>query len=125
LRVAAQSALREEPERVFDAFVDPLRTRTPSGGRLDAASACAVLDQLLKFIGKPECEHAPDGSLIATLNAKFDELVKETEGHLAVMAATFLEVPQYRLPGAEEAVRQIGDKFKHQVEALGPVRDDL
>ena len=125
LGAAARGALREEPERVFDAFVDPLCTRTPSGGRLDAASACAVLDQLLKLVGKPECEHASDGSLIAALNAKFEELVKDTEGHLAVMAATFLEVPQYRLPGAEEAVRQVGGKFKQQVEALGPVRDDL
>ena len=122
---AARTTLREEPEKVFDAFVDPLRTRTPSGGRLDATSACAVLDQLLKLVGKPECENAPDGSLIGALNAKFEELVKETETHLAMMAVTFLEVPQYRLPGAEEAVRQIGEKFKHQVEEIGPVRDDL
>lgn len=125
LNGAVRTALREEPERVFDAFVDPLRTRTPSGGRLDATSACGVLDQLLKLVGKPECENANEGSLIATLTARFEELAKETEGHLAVMAATFLEVPQYRLPGAEEAVRQIGEKLKLQVDALEPLRNDL
>ena len=111
---------------MFDAFIEPLRTRTPSGGRMDAAGTCAVLEQLLKLVGKPSCENDPHASTLYTaLNTKFEELVKETEAHLAVMAATFLEVPQYRLPGAEEAVRQISEKLKHQVEALQPVRADL
>src|SRR5204863_3311330 len=53
LTAAAHAALREDPDRVFDAVIDPLRTRTPSGGRLDASSACGVLEQLLKLVGKP------------------------------------------------------------------------
>jgi hypothetical protein len=123
---AAKTALREDPERVFDAFVDPLRTRTPSGGRLDAASACTVLEQLIKLVGKPTCENDPHPSTLSSaLNTKFEELVKETEAHVAVMAATFLEVPQYRLPGAEEAVRQIAEKLKLQVETLEPMKEDL
>ena len=123
---AIRDSLREEPDRLFDAFVEPLRTRTPSGGRMDAAGTCSVLEQLIKLVGKPSCEHDPhDGTLYASLNVKFEALIKEMESHLAVMAATFLEVPQYRLPGAEEAVRQIGEKLKQQVDALEPVRTDL
>jgi hypothetical protein len=122
---AARAALREDPEKVFDAFIDPLRTRTPSGGRLDAASACTVLDQLIKLVGKPECENAAEGSLVTVLTTRYEELVRETEGHLSVMAATFIEVPQYRLPGAEETVRQIGDKLKAQVDAREQARADL
>ncbi len=111
---------------MFDAFIDPLRTRTPSGGRMDAASACSVLDQLIKLVGKPDAENDPLlGSLHTAMSAKFEELIKETEGHVSMMAATFLEVPQYRLPGAEEAVRQIGERLKAQVESLEPVRVDL
>ncbi|HEY1190092.1 MAG TPA: tubulin-like doman-containing protein, partial [Gemmata sp.] len=126
LQGAARAALREDPERVFDAFIDPLRTRTPAGGRLDAVSACSVLDQLIKLVGKPDSENDPQlGSLHAAMSLKFDELVKETEGHVSMMAATFLEVPQYRLPGAEEAVRQISERLKNQVDALEPVRADL
>jgi hypothetical protein len=125
LNGAVRTTLREEPDRVFDAFVDPLRTRTPSGGRLDAPSACAALEQLLKLIGKPECESAPDGSIVTALGTRFEELLKETEAHVAVMAATFIEVPQYRLAGAEEAVRQISEKLKGQVDDLEPVREDL
>lgn len=123
---AARAALREEPDRVFDALVDPLCTRTPSGGRLDAPSACTALEQLIKLVGKPECEDSTHiGSLVVPLTARFEELVKEAEANVAVMAATFLEVPQYRLPGAEEAVRQIAERLKHQVDILSPVRDDL
>jgi serine/threonine protein kinase len=126
LQSAVREVLREDPERVFDAFIDPLRTRTPTSGRADAAGACSVLEQLVKVVGKPDIENDPDsGSLQAPLNAKYDQLVKEAEGHIAVMAATFLEVPQFRIPGAEEAVRHIGDRLKRQVDTLEPVRNDL
>jgi serine/threonine protein kinase len=126
LNGSVRAVLREDPDRVFDAFIDPLRTRTPASGKIDAASACTVLDQLLKVVGRPDCENDPmPGSLYATLSTEFERLSKETEGHLSMMAATFLEVPQFRLPGAEEAVRQIGERLKRQVDALKPVREAL
>ena len=121
-----RNALREEPDKVFDAFIDPLRTRAPSGGKLDAAAACTVLDQLIKVVGKPDCEDDPNsGSLYPTLAAKYEEVAKEAEGQLAFMAVSFIEQPQYRLAGAEEAVRQIADKLKHQIDALEPLQKDL
>jgi len=125
LHGSVRAALREDPDRVFDAFIDPLRTRTP-GGKLDAASACAVLDQLLKVVGRPDSENEPmPGSLHATLMAEYERLTRDTEGHLSMMAATFLEVPQFRLPGAEEAVRQIAIRLKQQVDTLEPVRAEV
>jgi hypothetical protein len=69
LNEAVAASLREEPERVFDAFIDPLRTRTPSGGRLDATSACTVLEQLIKLVGKPGNDDGSTGSLAQPLNA--------------------------------------------------------
>ncbi|MFM8271071.1 MAG: tubulin-like doman-containing protein, partial [Gemmata sp.] len=124
LRGAAQAALREDPDKVFDAFIDPLRTA--SGGRIDPTSACNALDQLLRLVGKPDSENDPQlGSLHADMSRKFEELVKEAEVHVSLMAATFLEVPQYRLPGAEEAVRQMSEKLKGQVDTLEPMRADL
>jgi serine/threonine protein kinase len=122
---AVRSALREEPDKVFDAVMDPVRTRTPSGTRLDANAACAVLDQLIKLVGKPDCEDDTRGSLFPPLSVRYEELSKETEAAVAFMAVSFLEQPQYRLPGAEEAVRQIGDRLKHQIDALESVRGDL
>jgi hypothetical protein len=123
---AVRESLREDPERVFDAFIDPLRARSPSAGKIDAASACSVLDQLIKVVGKPVCENDPiPGSLYETLAARYEKLLKESETNLAIMAATFIEVPQFRLPGAEEAVRQIGERLKQQVDGLEPVLADL
>src|SRR5262249_59634757 len=72
LNESVREALREDPDRVFDAFIDPLRTRTPSGGKQDAAEACTILDQLIKVVGKPDCENDPvPGSLVAPLTARF------------------------------------------------------
>lgn len=126
LNGAVREALRDDPERVFDACTDPLRTRTPAGGKLDAAGACAVFDQLIKLVGKPDCENdSQPGTVGEPLTACYHQLVKDVEGHVAVMVATFLEVPQYRLPGAEEVVRQLADKLKRQVEILEPLRSEL
>jgi eukaryotic-like serine/threonine-protein kinase len=124
LNAAARDSVREDPERVFDAFIDPLTAA--AGTRFDAAAAVTVLDHLLKLVGKPECEGELDsGSLFRALSARYDELVKEVETHVGIMAATFIEVPQYRLPGAEEAVRQFADRFKRQVEVLEKARASL
>jgi serine/threonine protein kinase len=126
LQNAVSTTLREDPERVFDAFTEPLRVRTPGGGKIDASAACTVLDQLLKVVGKPDSENdSMSGSLYPALKNEYQRLSKETESHLAVMAATFLEVPQFRLPGAEEAVRQIADRLKQQVDALEHLRAEL
>ena len=37
LHRSVRESLREDPDRVFDAFIDPLRNRTPAGGKIDAA----------------------------------------------------------------------------------------
>ena len=126
LNAAVRDSFREDPDRVFDAFIDPLRSRTPSNSKFDAVAVCSVLDQLIKVVGKPDTENDPfPGSLHDTLTARFEQLLKDYESHLAVMAATFLEVPQFRLPGAEEAVRQIADRLQRQIDALEPVRAEL
>jgi serine/threonine protein kinase len=122
---AAKNHLHEDPERVFDAFVDPLRTRTPSGPRLDANSVVTVLNQLLKLVGKPDLATDEPGSLRAALKAHYEALCKDAEGQLALMAVTFIEQPQYRLAGAEETVRQIEERLKRHVETLEPMHTDL
>ncbi|MDB5308063.1 MAG: hypothetical protein JWO38_2265 [Gemmataceae bacterium] len=123
---AARGALREDPEKVFDAFVDPLRTRTPSGAKLDAGAACSVLDQLIKVVGKPSSDgEEVEGGVQRALTAKQVEIGRDGEAQLALMAVTFIEQPQYRLAGAEEAVRQIGDRLKRQVDALERIHVDL
>ncbi|MBA4191269.1 MAG: hypothetical protein C0467_25080 [Planctomycetaceae bacterium] len=125
-RHAVQETLREDPDKVFDAIVSPLSTRTPSVSTFDAVGACTVFDELLKIVGKPDTEDGSNPGLVhGALTARFERLMRDAEGHIGLMAATFIEVPQFRLPAAEEAVRQITTKLKTQVDALAPVRDDL
>ncbi len=125
LNLAAGEALREEPDRVFDALIDPLRTRTPSTSRFDAAGACVVLEQLVNLVGKPGTEDPNCGTVAPAINARLESLMKEGETHVAAVAMTFLEVPQYRLAGAEETIRQMGERLKRQVDTLEAVHADL
>ena len=114
---AAENALRDKPERVFELHLDSLSTRTPSSSRLDAAAATAVVDELVKIVGMPDSEQL--GKLVPLLAARTEQVAKEAENQLAHMAVTFIEQPLYRLAGAEEAVRQIGDRLKCEVEVAG------
>ena len=127
LEATAAAALGEHPEAAFDAVTHPLRTRTPSSSRFDTAAGVAALEQLIKLVGKPPADEddATRGAVHGPLAAKALELGREAEGVVALMAVSFVEQPEYRLAGAEEAVRQLGDRAKRQVDALEPVRADL
>ncbi|MBX9583416.1 MAG: hypothetical protein K2X87_24200, partial [Gemmataceae bacterium] len=127
LEGTAQAALGENPEAAFDAAVEPVRTRTPGGARFDAAAGCGVLEQLIKLVGKPPAQEDDEtrGAVHPPLAAKAQDLGREAEAAVALMAVGFVEQPEYRLAGAEEAVRQLGERAKRQVDALEPVRADL
>ena len=122
---AIKDALREEPERVFQAFVDPLRQRTPGAGRFDAEAAIAVLEQILNVVGKPEHESDKVGTLKAVLDRRGKTLATEAEGHLSAMAVSFIEQPQYRMPGTEEVLSQITERLKRTIDGLTGVRTGL
>ncbi len=115
---AAAEALRESPEAVFAAAVDTLRTRTPGVGRLDSAAACTVLDQLIRLVGKPDGEQSAPGTLEATVAAVAQAVVAESDGDLSTLAVSFIEQPQYRLAGAEEALEQHSRRLRETIEGL-------
>jgi eukaryotic-like serine/threonine-protein kinase len=122
-----REALRDEPDKVFAAYIDPLRQRTPSAARLDAEAVCRVLEQLLKLVGKPD-GYDTDGassSLQQVLQDRYKKVATDAEAHIGAMAVAFLEQSQYRLAGAEEAVSQILDRLRRTVMGLEGVRNDL
>jgi hypothetical protein len=111
---AARDALRESPEAVFAAAVDSLRTRTPGAGRADTSAACVVLEQLLKLVGEP----SEPGSLEKTVRAVADGVVAKSEADLSALAVSFIEQPQYRLAGAEEALNQLAARLRDAAGAV-------
>jgi eukaryotic-like serine/threonine-protein kinase len=117
-------SLRESPDRVFEAFVSPLRHRTPGAPRLDADAAFEVLQQLLQVVGQPENDNENMPSLARVVSEQ-KELGSEVEAHLSAMAVAFIEQPQYRLSGTEEAIAQIVNRLKRTIDSLQSVRSDV
>ena len=115
---AATEALRESPEAVFAAAVDTLRTRTPGVARLDTSAACVVLDQLIRLVGRPDGEQSAPGTLEATVNDVARAIVAESDADLSTLAVSFIEQPQYRLAGAEEALAQHTRRLRETIEVL-------
>lgn len=120
-----ETALREKPDRVFDAFVEPLRVRLLGGGRIDENTICDVLEELLKLVGHPNPESDNPGKLEETLRQTGKLLAIESEGHLSALAVSFIEQPQYRLAGADEAISQFSEKLKQTIETLDNIRKGL
>jgi serine/threonine protein kinase len=122
---AIHDALREDPEKVFQAFVMPLRTRTPGAVRLDTEAAYEVLEQLFKVVGTPEADSENPPSLQTILADRHKKLAAEVEHHLSAMAVAFVEQPQYRLSGAEEVLNQIIARLKRTISGLEAVRKQI
>ncbi len=121
---AVKQSLHQDPDRVFEAFVTPLRQRS-ANGRLDLESAYDVLEQLVKVVGTPESDPENPGSLQLVLAERHKRMVTEVEGHLSAMAVAFIEQPQYRLGGAEEVLQLMIERLKRTVSGLEGVRSGI
>ncbi len=116
---AVRTSLGENPEIVFDAVVNSLKVRTPGAGKIDAMATVEILDQLVKLVGKPNDEPSTTvSSLKAIVEADAKKMTLEIEAHLSEIAVSFIEQPQYRLAGAEEALDQINAHLKEAIESL-------
>jgi serine/threonine protein kinase len=124
LNQAVKDAVRDEPEVVFEAILSPLTGRS-AGGKPDGHTAAQVFDQLLKLVGKPPSEQDKAGALYGVLNDCGNQLAEKADKHLATLAVSFVEQPQYRLAGADEALAQISERLKASVETLESVRPSL
>jgi hypothetical protein len=121
---AARDALRENPEAVFAAAAETLRPGS-GGGRVDPHAAAAVFDQLLKLVGKPSAENDPPTGLEVAVQAAAKAVAGEAEAALSEITVKFIERPQYRLAGADEALNQVLARLTQAVEALEPEVDEL
>ena len=110
-------AMRGPADHSFRLIVSALAV--PGAGKVDGASAVAALDQLIKFVGKPEIESSLSTPMLkGILDAKAAEILAEAETHLSTVAVSFLEMPQYRLAGAEEAVQQMMNRLTEIIDDL-------
>jgi hypothetical protein len=126
--LAVREVMQQSPESAFDAAVNALRNRVPGATRVEADAACELLDQFVKLVGRPEGDQDIPGSLGTAIHAARQAFLNELETGLATIAVSFIEQPQYRLAGAEEALSQLAARLteaSRQLEAarLGIVRE--
>lgn len=114
LQQAVEEVLRQPVEAIFDAYLEGLGGHGAPPQKLDATAAVGVLDRLLQLVGKPEQETDDpiEGSLKSPIDEMTRNMIAECEDQLTEMAVYFIEQPQYRLAGAEEAIRQLGEKLQ-------------
>jgi serine/threonine protein kinase len=73
----------------------------------DAAHAVAVIDRWAALLGRPKQPLGPDPKLPAALVPAVERRVAVALADLTELFAQLVETPQFRLAGAEEAVRQV------------------
>ncbi|MBA2226906.1 MAG: tubulin-like doman-containing protein [Thermogemmata sp.] len=124
--------LGDDPDRYCDALLQSLRTHTPSASKVDAFAVCQVLDQILRLVGKPQVDPQPEADLRfpqpicdSVFAATYERLLRECDAALSVLAVQMLEMPGYRFAGAEEALRQIEQRWDVQIAALEQTHQDL
>ena len=112
---AVTDALRGPPEAAFAAAVTSLCG--PNSSRVDGSTAAATLDQLVKLVGKPDLEQSSGvPTLVTLIETTAKALLAESEKNLSSVAVSFIEQPQYRLAGADEALAQITVKLNELIE---------
>ncbi|MFO0936195.1 MAG: tubulin-like doman-containing protein [Gemmataceae bacterium] len=122
---SAEAAFREKPDRVFDAFVDPLRVRFQGAGKFDENVACDIIEELFKLVGQPDPDADSQSKIDEALRVTSKYLSLESENHISTLTVSFIEQPQYRLAGADEAISQIEEKLKQTIQTLDNVRKGL
>lgn len=116
LKHGVEEALRGNPDSAFDAALQSLG---PPGGKVDGTAAVNCLDQLIKMVGKPESERSGGApTFTGFIEATSQKMLADTEKQLATATVGFIEEPEYRLAGAEEAMSQIADRLNGAVERL-------
>ena len=116
LKQGVEETLRGTPDSAFDAALQVL---SPPGGKVDGTAAVNCLDSLIKMVGKPEAERTGGApTFTGFIEAISQKLLTEVEGQLSTTAVGFIEQPEYRLAGAEEAFSQIADRLNDSIERL-------
>ena len=115
---AASQALHDQPEEIFRALLGSLRATVEGSGRLNIDNVYDVFDQIIRLVGKPDAENGVPGSLEETIKDSLQNFAPDAESRLATMAVSFVEQPQYRLAGAEQALELITKRIKASIAQL-------
>jgi serine/threonine protein kinase len=105
---ACEQALGQPPETMFALLTEPLAQLDPQNLEQVRATAHEVRNRLEQIVGRPEGGVAArSGSLAEQLKKAAPALTADWGQRVAGCAVHLIEQPEFRLAGAEEAVRQL------------------
>jgi serine/threonine protein kinase len=86
-----------------------------------------ILDQLEELLGKPQDDGLSDtpARLVVALREAADKLVQQWEQKLAELPVRLIETPEFRLAGAEEALRQMVASIEQTLQNHEPLAREL
>jgi eukaryotic-like serine/threonine-protein kinase len=140
LREAVREQFGRPPEDAFTAVIDPVVRRTIAAvtaartarkpapiPEITGDEVAAALRGFEEMIGRPEDDASADGpgQLVTLLRQAADGLTNEWGQKLAEMPVHLIEEPDYRLAGAEEAIRQAVATIEQLLQHHEPLAKDL
>lgn len=126
LQQACARALGQAPEDLITAILSPLLPRGRKPPDVSAAAALDALSRLEEIVGRPDDTGARRSDPLAeALDKEAETLVKECSKKLEQLAVCLIEQPDYRLAGAEEAIRQMASGTEQMLEHHEPLCKEL
>jgi hypothetical protein len=123
---ACEEAIGQTPEERFTQIVEPLTQLDPFDSNAARPAVRGVLAQLDEILGRPEGGiQARPGSLSEPLKAASNQLTAEWGRRMTGFAARLIELPEFRLAGAEEAVRQLITAIEQVLQHYEPLFREL
>ena len=122
---AARQVLHDHPEEIFQALLGSLRATVQSNDRLSMDNVYDVFDQIIRLVGKPTAESGVLGSLEEPIKKSLMQFAPDAESRLATLAVSFVEQPQYRLAGAEQALELITNRITETISILERRRETV
>ncbi|HEV3258950.1 MAG TPA: tubulin-like doman-containing protein [Gemmataceae bacterium] len=128
LQTACERGLGMAPESAFTAAIGPLGTADRArGAAADVDAVTEAINQLEHLVGRPSelaVLNRP-GVLEEMLAKEADAVVADWGDKLAKLTLPLVEQPQFRLAGAEEAIRQVVTQIEQVLQHHEPLCQEL
>lgn len=126
LQRACEKALGEPPESAFSAISGPLITAASKANEVDSSVFSEALARLEKIVSRHDADTLTRPPvLIEALTQGSAELVTRWCLQLETLSTELIELPDYRLAGAEEALRQLSASVQKTLEHYEPLGVEL
>jgi hypothetical protein len=127
LRMACERFLGQAPEGSFAALTDPIVQKSGRPTDIDPAELLGAMAQVEQLIGIPSesAVLSRAGALEEVIQSEAEALGKEWEQKISRFTVGLIEKPEFRLAGAEEAIRLAGALIDQGISNHEPLLHEL